>query len=242
MTLIAFSHGEWRKTVFVVQILIIMVQMSSVFRGGSEDLKLNSGQCKRRARLQTGAASAISITPVTQEATTWISLVQLDPTKMWADDQIMETKKYLVIYTLCLSSHLHFMLPDWTSAVAGCTLVYPQPECKILKIWNDRRSVCFIYLFLFQGGSWRVGTLQQIRRPPVLYCCCPCLVFKVHVLCMSCLSVVRVTALWMVQVQLRPYVWQILMQTLRFHFGCKVAHMPKEQDPVCSSEACSFAL
>lgn len=71
-----------------------------------------------------------------------------------------------------------------------------------------------------------------------------CLVFRVHVLWMSGLYVVRVAALWMLRVQLRPYVRQIWMQTLHFHFGCKVERPPEEQQeaPVCSSEACNSAL
>lgn len=55
------------------------------------------------------------------------------------------------------------------------------------------------------------------------------LVFKVHVLWISCLYVVRVAALWMLQVQLGPHVRQMLMQTFPLHFGCKDEHMPKEQ-------------
>lgn len=56
-----------------------------------------------------------------------------------------------------------------------------------------------------------------------------CLVFRVHVLWMSCLYVVRVAALWMLRVQLLAYVGQIWMQTLHFHFGCKVERPPEEQ-------------
>lgn len=55
------------------------------------------------------------------------------------------------------------------------------------------------------------------------------LVFKVNVLWISRLYVVRVAALWMLPVQLGPHVRQILMQTLHLHFGCKDEHMPKEQ-------------
>lgn len=57
-----------------------------------------------------------------------------------------------------------------------------------------------------------------------------CIVFRVYVLGMSHLYVVTVAALWMLRVRLRPYVRQIWMPTLHFHFGCKDGHMPEERE------------
>lgn len=57
-----------------------------------------------------------------------------------------------------------------------------------------------------------------------------CIVFRVYVLWMSLLYAVTVAALWMLRVRLRPYVRQIWMPTLHFHFGCKVGLMSEERE------------